>query len=126
MENGILTGAVVYVDVHTTEGADASGIFVELLTQLGARCVKQWNWSPKNSVNTPVGKGGFGLGGSDEGIREIGQVGTPGGSGQGSIGGGGKIGITHVVYKDGGRRTLEKVKESNGVVQCVGVAWVLE
>ena len=94
-----LKGAVVFVDVHTTEGADASGLFVELLTQMGARCVKQWNWNP----------GSVGATGGD----------TSEGSSQ-------KIGITHVVFKDGGKRTLEKVRESKGVVLCVGVSWVLE
>ena len=39
---------------------------------------------------------------------------------------GSKIGITHVVYKDGGKRTLEKVRDTEGVVKCVGVGWVLE
>jgi len=85
----LLKGAVVYVDVHTTEGADASVLFTELLTQMGARCVKTWSWN---------------------------------GNGDDS----GKIGITHVVYKDGGKRTIEKVREANGVVSCVGVGWVLE
>ena len=85
----LLKGAVVFVDVHTTEGADASGLFVELLTQMGARCVKSWTWN----------------GNKDDG---------------------GKIGITHVVFKDGGRRTLEKAKETGGVISCVGVGWVLE
>jgi hypothetical protein len=109
-----LKGAVVHVDVHTAEGADASGIFVELLTQMGARCVKQWNWNPSNSVHAAGDCTGFGIGGSNEGIREMG---TPGGN---------KIGITHVVFKDGGVRTLQKVRESKGVVVCVGVNWVLE
>lgn len=86
----LLRGAVVFVDVHTVEGADASAIFVELLTQMGARCVKTWNWNP-----------------NDEDASS-------------------KIGITHVVYKDGGKRTMEKVRETGGVVQCVGVGWVLE
>ena len=85
----LLNGAVVFVDVHTTEGADASGLFIELLTQMGARCVKTWNWN----------------GNKDEGS---------------------KIGITHVVFKDGGRRTLEKAKDTGGVISCVGVGWVLE
>ncbi|KAK4195822.1 hypothetical protein QBC40DRAFT_352232 [Triangularia verruculosa] len=84
----LLRGAVVFVDVHTTEGADASGIFVELLTQMGARCLKEWKWNPSSADS--------------------------------------KIGITHVVYKDGGKRTLEKVRQSEGVVQCVGVSWVLD
>ncbi|KAK4175451.1 hypothetical protein QBC36DRAFT_301978 [Triangularia setosa] len=84
----LLRGAVVFVDVHTTEGADASGIFVELLTQMGARCLKEWKWNPTSTDS--------------------------------------KIGITHVVYKDGGKRTLEKVRQSEGVVQCVGVSWVLD
>ncbi|KAI9815962.1 MAG: hypothetical protein M1827_001954 [Pycnora praestabilis] len=99
-----LKGAVVYVDVHTSEGADASGIFVELLTQMGARCVKQWNWNPKASLN-----------GMNDDSRQDGES-TPAS----------KIGITHVVFKDGGKRTLEKVRESNGVVLCVGVGWVLD
>lgn len=89
----LLRGAVVFVDVHTSEGADASGIFVELLTQMGARCVRNWAWNPSSSQSD----------GADS-----------------------RIGITHVVYKDGGKRTLEKVRESGGVVQCVGVSWVLE
>ena len=90
----LLRGAVVFVDVHTSEGADASPVFVELLSQMGARCVKSWPWNPNsNSADVDVSS---------------------------------KIGITHVVYKDGGKRTMEKVRESNGVVQCVGVGWVLE
>lgn len=95
----LLKGAVVYVDVHTTEGADASGIFVELLTQMGAKCVKTWTWNPNHSSSPE----------SD-----------------GSASTGSKVGITHVVFKDGGKRTLEKVRESNGVVLCIGVGWVLE
>ena len=94
IDPALLRGAVVFVDVHTSEGADASGIFVELLSQMGARCVKSWSWNP----SSPPGKDGHSS----------------------------KVGITHVVYKDGGKRTLEKVRESGGVVQCVGVSWVLE
>lgn len=96
-----LQGAVVFVDVHTTEGADASGIFVELLTQMGARCVKQWSWNPRASTNIEAGE-------------------------QPDSATSGKIGITHVVYKDGGKRTLEKVRDTKGVVLCIGVNWVLE
>ncbi|KAH6672510.1 hypothetical protein B0J14DRAFT_593826 [Halenospora varia] len=87
VNNALLKGAVVYVDVHTTEGADASVLFTELLGQMGARCVKSWTWN----------------GNSEE-----------------------KIGITHVVFKDGSKRVLEKVRESGGVVSCVGVGWVLD
>ena len=96
----MLQGAVVFVDVHTTEGADASGIFVELMTQMGAKCTRTWAWNPRASMIV---------------------------SGQDSAAtAGGKIGITHVVYKDGGKRTLEKVRDTKGVVKCVGVGWVLE
>ena len=102
----ILRGAVVYVDVHTTEGADASAIFIELLTQMGAKCVKQWNWNPRVSVVGPFE--GNQTPSSDESVPS------------------GKVGITHVVFKDGGKRTLEKVRESKGLVSCVGVSWVLE
>jgi hypothetical protein len=92
LDPALLRGAVVFVDVHTSEGADASGIFVELLGQMGARCVKTWPWNPSSPTSNDASK----------------------------------IGITHVVYKDGGKRTMEKVRESGGVVQCVGVSWVLE
>jgi hypothetical protein len=89
LNTALLKGAVVFVDVHTTEGADASVLFTELLTQMGAKCLKSWNWNPNGEE-------------------------------------GSKIGITHVVFKDGGKRTLEKARETNGVVSCVGVGWVLE
>ncbi|PTB65932.1 hypothetical protein BBK36DRAFT_1120619 [Trichoderma citrinoviride] len=88
----LLRGAIVFVDVHTSEGADASGIFVEVLTQMGARCPQKWNWNPSSPSN-----------------------------GEST-----KVGITHVVFKDGSKRTLEKVREAKGVVQCVGVSWVLD
>ncbi|KAI4176541.1 MAG: hypothetical protein LQ348_005972 [Seirophora lacunosa] len=104
----VLKGAVVHVDVHTTEGADASGIFIDLLTQMGARCVKQWHWNPQGSLSSNSE-------GSTE-WNEYPEAGTPGA----------KLGITHVVYKDGGKRTLEKVREAKGAVLCVGVGWVLD
>lgn len=100
----VLQGAVVFVDVHTSEGADASGIFVDLLTQMGARCVKQWSWNPKTSMGSSLNSIAPQAASSDTT----------------------RVGITHVVYKDGGKRTLEKVRSSNGVVLCVGVGWVLE
>jgi hypothetical protein len=103
--SGVLQGAVVFVDVHTTEGADASGIFIELLTQMGAKCVKNWSWNSRASM----------------GVKMEEAAATPGTGLAGA-----KIGITHVVYKDGGKRTLEKVRDTEGVVKCVGVGWVLE
>ena len=106
----VLKGAIVYVDVHTSEGADASGIFVDLLTQMGARCVKQWNWNPRTSIAAGT----------------MGNVASPTGESPTGSPSTGRVGITHVVYKDGGKRTLEKVRQSNGVVLCVGVGWVLE
>lgn len=102
----VLQGAVVFVDVHTSEGADASGIFVELLTQMGARCVKQWSWNPRASMGSSLNDNTSQAASPDFFLT--------------------KVGITHVVYKDGGKRTLEKVRSSNGVVLCVGVGWVLE
>ena len=107
--SSVLKGAIVHVDVHTTEGADASGIFIDLLTQMGARCVKQWNWSPRLSMGDSLDSAA-----SPQGTSLSGMSSTC------------KIGITHVVYKDGGKRTLEKVRLSDGVVMCVGVGWVLE
>ncbi|KAJ6187533.1 hypothetical protein N7519_002441 [Penicillium mononematosum] len=97
-EQKALHGAVVHVDVHTTEGEDASGIFVELLQQMGARCVKSWSWNPRSSLS-PV---------DDVEPKDL------------------RVGITHVVYKDGGLRTLDKVKKAAGLVKCVGVGWVLD
>lgn len=96
---GVLHGAVVYVNVHTTEGADASGIFVDLLTQMGAKCVREWKWNPRTSLAAD----------------DFENIATPA-----------RVGITHVVYKDGGKRTLEKVRDAKGEVCCVGVGWVLE
>ena len=107
----VLKGAVVFVDVHTSEGADASGIFVELLNQMGARCVKQWHWNPRSSMGDGIDE----TASPDSAPAAVSS--TPTAS---------KIGITHVVYKDGGVRTLEKVRLSKGVVTCVGVGWVLE
>ncbi|OAR01070.1 hypothetical protein LLEC1_05467 [Akanthomyces lecanii] len=92
--SSLLRGAVVFVDVHTSEGADASLIFVDLLTQMGAKCVKTWTWNPDNASSSECSSN--------------------------------RIGITHVVFKDGGKRTMEKIRRSNGVVQCVGVSWVLD
>lgn len=92
--SSLLRGAVVFVDVHTSEGADASLIFVDLLTQMGAKCVKTWTWNPDSASHSESSSN--------------------------------RIGITHVVFKDGGKRTMEKVRKSNGVVQCVGVSWVLD
>ncbi|KAL8828953.1 MAG: hypothetical protein Q9170_006373 [Blastenia crenularia] len=106
--SSVLRGAIVHVDVHTTEGADASGIFVDLLTQMGARCVKQWHWNPQGSLPNTLGESPVQKGSP--------EVGTPNS----------KVGITHVVYKDGGKRTLEKVREARGAVVCVGVGWVLD
>ncbi|PLB54639.1 hypothetical protein P170DRAFT_398334 [Aspergillus steynii IBT 23096] len=94
----VLRGTVVFVDVHTTEGEDASGIFIELLQQMGARCVKNWSWNPRASVSPD----------EDPQTKEA------------------RVGITHVVYKDGGVRTLEKVRHARGLVKCVGVGWVLD
>ncbi|MCJ1401699.1 hypothetical protein MMC11_004916 [Xylographa trunciseda] len=105
----IMRGAVVFVDVHTTEGADASGIFIELLTQMGARCVKQWTWNPRATAS-----------------QESGQACSTQSDSLNEINFGLKVGITHVVYKDGGKRTLEKVRKSSGLVLCVGVGWVLD
>jgi hypothetical protein len=90
----LLHGAIVYVDVHTSEGSDASNIFIELLTQMGARCVESWDWNPTGPVRDGAGAD--------------------------------KIGITHVVYKDGAKEVLDKVRSANGIVSCVGVGWVLE
>ncbi|KAL8810623.1 MAG: hypothetical protein Q9223_007719, partial [Gallowayella weberi] len=101
--SNVLKGAVVHVDVHTTEGADASGIFVDLLTQIGARCVKQWHWNPQAAGTSPQ-------------PAEAAEAASAAS----------KVGITHVVYKDGGKRTLEKVRETKGAVSCVGVGWVLD
>ncbi|PYI22299.1 hypothetical protein BO99DRAFT_440790 [Aspergillus violaceofuscus CBS 115571] len=93
-----LQGAVVYVDVHTTEGEDASGIFIELLQQMGARCIKNWCWNPRASLAP------------EEGVEPK----------------EGKVGVTHVVFKDGSARTLEKIRHARGLVKCVGVGWVLD
>ncbi|KAI9743627.1 MAG: hypothetical protein M1818_002943 [Claussenomyces sp. TS43310] len=98
LNDQVLKGAVVFVDVHTSEGADASAVFVELLGWMGARCVKSWNWKSNGDSHNEDPQHTAGA----------------------------KVGITHVVFKDGGKRTLEKVRESEGIVLCVGVGWVLD
>jgi hypothetical protein len=35
-----------------------------------------------------------------------------------------KVGITHVIFKQGGPRTLSKVKWAKGAVKCVGLGWI--
>lgn len=37
----------------------------------------------------------------------------------------GRVGITHVVFKGGSPRTLQKVKAAKGLVSCVALAWVV-
>ena len=101
LESSVLKGVTAFVDVHTSEGADASGIFHDLLSQMGAKCVKQWNWNPRASIA--------------HGAESVDEDAGPN-----------KPGITHVIYKDGGKRTLEKVRAAKGAVDCVGVGWVLE
>ena len=100
-QSNVLKGVTAFVDVHTSEGADASGIFHDLLHQMGAKCVKQWSWNPRASI---VHDG--------QSVTESTASAKPG--------------ITHVIYKDGGKRTLEKVRATKGAVECVGVGWVLE
>ncbi|KAI1621396.1 hypothetical protein EDD37DRAFT_668204 [Exophiala viscosa] len=95
--SGILGGAIVHYDIHTSEGSDASAFYIELLTAMGARCVKEWRWNSRASIAAE-------------------------GSGEQEL----PVGITHVVYKDGGKRTLEKVRSAKGQVLCVGVNWVLD
>ena len=34
------------------------------------------------------------------------------------------VGITHVIFKQGGPRTLSKVKMAKGAVKCIGLGWV--
>lgn len=103
---GVLSGAIVHYDIHTSEGSDASAFYVELLTAMGARCVKEWRWNPRASIGSDAGSAN-GSGGAEQEMSSA-------------------VGITHVVYKDGGKRTLEKVRTAGGQVLCVGVNWVLD
>ncbi|KAI1007167.1 hypothetical protein K3495_g1052 [Podosphaera aphanis] len=48
----LLKGAVILVDVYTSDGVDSSAIFTEILTQMGAQCVKSWSCDE----NTEEGK----------------------------------------------------------------------
>ncbi|OCT54307.1 hypothetical protein CLCR_00754 [Cladophialophora carrionii] len=100
--SGVLHGAIVHTDIHTSEGMDASAFYIDILTSMGARVVKEWRWNPRSSMVTLN---------DDQGSGEA--LGP-------------NPGITHVVYKDGGKRTLEKVRSARGQVLCVGVGWVLD
>ncbi|KAJ9650420.1 hypothetical protein H2198_010277 [Neophaeococcomyces mojaviensis] len=80
----ILTSATVYVDVRTSEGADASAIYIDLLSNLGASIIKEWKES------------------------------SP---------------LTHIIYKDGNPKTLEKIRlaaADGRDIKCVGVSWPLD
>ena len=100
--SGVLHGAIVHTDIHTSEGMDASAFYVDILTSMGARVVKDWKWNPRAST----------AGAEDEQPETQTTSTSPG--------------ITHVVYKDGGKRALEKVRSAEGQVLCVGVGWVLD
>lgn len=93
VDPSLLQGAVVLVDVHTAEGVDASGIFVELLNTMGATCINNWD---RNSDSVAA-------------VETLERA-----------------GVTHVVFKEGSMKTMERVRESNDVIHCVGVNWVLE
>ena len=103
--SGILYGAVVHTDIHTSEGMDASAFYIDILTSMGARVVKDWRWNPRASI-VPSSSS------KEDQSEAQGPSVNPG--------------ITHVVYKDGGKRTLERVRSANGQVLCVGVGWVLD
>ncbi len=101
--DGPLSGAVVHYDIHTSEGSNASAFYVDLLTSMGARCIKEWRWNPRASLAVNPDS-------AENEPEALSQA----------------VGVTHVVYKDGGKRTLEKVRSAKGQVLCVGVSWVLD
>ncbi|KAK5461196.1 hypothetical protein LTS15_003259 [Exophiala xenobiotica] len=104
--DGPLSGAVVHYDIHTSEGSDASAFYIDMLTSMGARCIKEWRWNPRASLAAV----------NPESAENEAEPEAPSQA----------VGVTHVVYKDGGKRTLEKVRSAKGQVLCVGVSWVLD
>jgi hypothetical protein len=105
--DGPLSGAVVHYDIHTSEGSDASAFYIDMLTSMGARCIKEWRWNPRASFAAAVNPESAENEAESEALSQA-------------------VGVTHVVYKDGGKRTLEKVRLAKGQVLCVGVSWVLD
>ncbi|KAI9826258.1 MAG: hypothetical protein M1826_006680 [Phylliscum demangeonii] len=85
----IVQGTIVYIDVRTAGGEDASALFVEALLEMGARCVQQWTW---NSAHRGSGGGG----------RAAPSLPS----------------IAHVVFQNSSARTLDKVQRSERVVSC--------
>ena len=80
----VLNGATVYIDVRTSEGADATAIYIDLLSNLGAKVIKEWKESSS---------------------------------------------LSHVIYKDGNPKTLEKLRTASADeknVKCIGVSWLLD
>ena len=77
--SNVLAGAVVYIDVKTSEGADASAIYIDLLSSLGGKVSREW-----------------------------------------------KDNLTHVVFKDGNSKVLEKARLSDSDIKVVGVSWPLD
>lgn len=110
---GVLKGAVIHVDCRTSDGEDASEIFRELVIQLGAKVVKNWTWMRQSILVDSDQTISFAEDQSHGDFKEVGQ------SGQ-------KVAVTHVIFKDGSERTLDKVRGLNGKIHCVGVRWLLE
>ncbi|QSL64978.1 hypothetical protein MERGE_002282 [Pneumocystis wakefieldiae] len=99
---------IAYLDIKAMDNNDASLSFKCILTELGAMIKEKWNWSAPSA---------------DTLIRMDGSHSFQ------------DIGITHVIWRSGSAKILEKVKEANNYLEkineprkihCVGINWVMK
>ncbi|KTW29823.1 hypothetical protein T552_01028 [Pneumocystis carinii B80] len=97
-----------YLDIKAMDNNDASLSFKCILTELGATIKEKWNWTAPST---------------DMLIRMDNSNGFQ------------SIGITHVVWRSGSTKILEKVKAANNYLEkinesrkihCVGINWIMK
>ncbi|KAI9796774.1 MAG: hypothetical protein M1833_006014, partial [Piccolia ochrophora] len=112
-----LAGAIVYVEVFTLDGDDFSAMYRDILHDCGARCVRQFVWDATHGVGVPCT-----IEAEREG-RQSASVEVPTALDGTTTA---FVGVTHVVFKDGAQRTLEKVAASDGAINCVNANWATD
>ncbi|EMR10185.1 hypothetical protein PNEG_01459 [Pneumocystis murina B123] len=107
-ESKPLGHVIAYLDIKAMDNNDASLSFKCILTELGAMIKEKWNWSVPSA---------------DMLIRMDDAYGFQ------------SIGITHVIWRSGSTKILEKVKAANDYLEkineprkihCVGINWIMK
>lgn len=114
-ESKPLLYVIAYLDIKTTDNNDASSSFKYILTELGATIKDKWNWSAPCLLDT------------SKNLNK--SLGTNDAYGFQSIG------ITHVIWRSGCPKILEKIKAANNYLEkinetrkihCVGIGWIMK